>query len=244
MDLDPDFMLLLDRTGWVFNEETKKRWFTIFEYWGTHYATILDLGGFVEMESRIDTQRLRTEDITYIKKQITIALGASTTPDNNAPATPTAAQDPTLALVPDVAIPVFTIPNPDISGGGGGKRAEAAVQDAGPLSIAGINWGVSFSSVKEQYNKMLSDEFKSAASTSIHLVGGEHYDTNPDQWRDWVPSIHLMPEVISKRLSPIYELFEEPGKIAVWKQAVAAYADWWVSTAQYAKVSTDPWNGW
>lgn len=252
MDLDPDFMLLLDRTGWVFNpndETNRKRWFTIFEYWGTHYASIMDLGGTVDMETRIDTTRLRTEDITYIKKQITIALGASTTPDNNAPATPTAAQDPTLNLVPDVRIPVFTIPNPDINGGfppefGPGKRnaSKRATQDSGPLSIGGINWGVSFSSVKEQYTKMLSDEFKSAAQYSIHLVGGEHYDAQPDQWREWVPSIHMSPEVISKRLTPIEELFEDPAKIAAWRAAKDAYTQWWVSTGQYKKDTTDPWS--
>lgn len=242
MYLSAELKTMMRRTGGVFNAadaRNRQTWHNIFEYYGTHYPNTMELGGEVHMETQIDSRRLRTEDITYMKRALTIALGASATPNSAAPSTPEATANPSNGVSTDQEAPVND----------GGRRAVAndaeirvrsshvkrdSPTTSGPASIPGINWGVSFSIVRESYRKMLDDNFKESTKESISLVGGQQDNMRPEQWRDWVPTIIEIPEVMNKRLTPIVQLLVDNPDVpksetiaSHWEAALEDYRQWW-----------------
>jgi hypothetical protein len=248
--LSAEMKTMMRRTGGVFNPadaRNRQTWHNIFEYYGTHYANTIELGGEVHMETQIDSARLRTEDITYMKRGLTIALGASATPNTNAPSTPTAPANPANQATPDTA--------PESGGDGeatrravvgqGAHKARAVADgEGGPSTISGINWGVSFSIVRETYRKMLDDNFKESTRETISLVGGHQNNMRPDQWRDWVPTIIQIPEVLNKRLTSIVELLVDnpdvpnsEGIRAHWESALDDYRQWWITEGRQVRIS-------
>jgi hypothetical protein len=235
---------MVKRTKGVFTEATRQTWFDIFEYYGTHYCATIELGGEVHMETQIDSKRLRTEDISYVKRGLTIKLGSLATPNSAAASTPSATEDPAAKnMVPNnLEIPTSTDPTPVPENGG--KRGVSAIKmsaedtspSAGPAGVPNIPWGVSFSIVRESYRKMLDDNFQESTKTTIELIGGHQNNMQPDQWREWVPTIIEIPEVLEKKLRPISELLDQHPElpnnqnlVSVWNEALAAYKQWWIT---------------
>eukprot|EP01122_Echinamoeba_exundans_P005743 TRINITY_DN158_c0_g1_i1.p2 TRINITY_DN158_c0_g1~~TRINITY_DN158_c0_g1_i1.p2 ORF type:complete len:332 (-),score=75.09 TRINITY_DN158_c0_g1_i1:2516-3478(-) len=254
--LSAEMKTMMRRTGGVFNPadaRNRQTWHNIFEYYGTHYANTIELGGEVHMETQIDSHRLRTEDITYMKRGLTIALGASSTPNSNAPSTPNAPANPANQATPDTA--------PESGGdseatrravvGQSVHKARAVAEgEGGPATIPGINWGVSFSIVRETYRKMLDDNFRESTRETISLVGGHQNNMRPDQWREWVPTIIQIPEVLNKRLTSIVELLVDNPDVpnsenirSHWENALEDYRQWWITEGrQQAESGGDIWK--
>lgn len=67
LKIDDDLERMFKYVNYTFNSDTRDAWFDIFSYWGSHYISEFELGGWVEMESHINTKRLRTVNIDYIK---------------------------------------------------------------------------------------------------------------------------------------------------------------------------------
>lgn len=234
LDVSDELKRMLSFTKGVFNETTKRTWFNIFQYYGTHYMPYYVLGGKVHMETQIDTTFTRRKDIEYIRTQIGFKFGADTLPDSNRDATEYSPLDPAIGVDNNKNLPIYIgddpVPEPEPTPVYDGYEAEEYPP--------GVSWiGFSFSKVKEQYNRLIDEEFRQAATTSIDLWGGDQHNLAPENWREWVPSIIKVPEVIEKKLRPIHELLHDDRLEQVWQQAEAAYKKWWIETKQYEKDS-------
>lgn len=239
MALSAELKTMMRRTRGVFDASTRQTWFNIFEYYGTHYPSVIELGGVVHMETMIDGQRLRNVEISYVKRGLTVKLGSLATPNSDAPSTPSAPNDPSQGMTPNLEIPTQVGENPE--GGGGGRRTIKQKRDGGdgsggPASVPGIPWGLSFSTVRESYKKMVDDNFRESTKETIELIGGHQNNMRPEQWRDWVPTIIEIPEVVGKKLRPIEELLQDNPDVPnsaniaqVWQTALAEYRQWWMT---------------
>lgn len=234
LEISDELKKMISITGGVFNETTQRTWFNIFEYYGMYYMPYYVLGGKVHMETMVDTKYTKRKDIEYIRQQIGFKFGADTVPNTEDPATEYSPLDPAIGVDNNKGIPIFVGDDPVDPPQEEGK--DVIAYDYPP----GVNWGFSFSKVKEQYNRLIDEDFRQSSNTTIDLIGGEQHNLSPEYWRDWVPSIIQIPEVVEKKLRPIHELLHDPQLVATWKQAEEAYKVWWVKTKQYEK--DNPWD--
>lgn len=131
-------------------------------------------------------------------------------------------------------IPIDTTGSPSVS-----KSTKLSVFDdpgTGSNLPGGINWvGFTFNQVREKYSKLVDDQFNSNSHVTTTLIGGDSLNINPENWRQWVPTIVQFPEVIKKQLLPLWMLFEDQNIQNQWKTAQDAYEKWWIDNKIYEK---------
>jgi len=236
LKLDEDLEKMLAITGGVFNADTQDYWFDIFSYWGTYYIAEYELGGWVEMEAHIDSKRLRTNNIDYIKTQMSFSFGQQTTPSGDAAFTSGSLLDPSKSVIENVPVPIIDpeAPGTAFTQAASQSTAEVATEDKTARrerrqgTPFGIPFGFSFSRAKEEYTKRLDDTFKSNSDVHTRCVPS---CPNPTNWReDWIPNILKSPQVVEKKLEPITKLMlSRPALVATWNQAYASYVNAYAS---------------
>jgi len=217
---------MLTFTGGIYNAETQDYWFDIFSYWGTYYVDTYTLGGWVEMEAHIDSKRLKTLNIDYIKTQMSFSFGQQTTPTSDAQFTSGSMLDPSKSMIPNTPVPIIDPEAPT------GAKSDLELEEVEEVEQPqrrerrqtpfGIPFGFSFSRAKEEYKKRLDDEFKSNTDITTRCVPS---CPDPSNWRDgWIPNILKSPQVVEKKLSPITKIMSgRPALVATWNAAYAAY---------------------
>jgi len=231
--LDPDFRTMLDYTNGVFNADTKDTWYDIFDYFGSHYVAGFELGGMVESETKIHYDRLKNLDIDYLRTELSFSFGQVTTPVKlDIPFSVGSITDPANGATPNMDIPI-TNPGFDLSQYTEEDDTESNPDrgDSGAPTSAGfgaglaqIPFGFSFYQAKLHYERKLDDQFKGSTDIKTYCSPA---CPNPQDWRDWVPTIIQNPQAITKVLEPITKVIKDNNIKAVFNQAFEAYkADW------------------